>query len=137
MPNANDASQADPPVDPRVYFAAERTLLAWIRTGLAMMGFGFVVARFGVFLRELAAARGDAPQKGVGASLILGTSLVVLAVVVHFLAVVRHWRTVRRLEANLPMRLHPLSLVSLVSLALAIIGIVVIGYLLLGVAAAP
>ena len=30
--------------DPRVHFAAERTLLAWVRTGLAMMGFGFVVA---------------------------------------------------------------------------------------------
>jgi uncharacterized membrane protein YidH (DUF202 family) len=31
------------------YLAAERTLLAWIRTGLALMGFGFVVARFGLF----------------------------------------------------------------------------------------
>jgi putative membrane protein len=35
--------------DPRVYFAAERTLPPWVRTGLAMMGFGFVVARFGLF----------------------------------------------------------------------------------------
>ena len=39
--------------DPRIYFAAERTFLAWIRTGLALMGFGFVVARFGLFLRQL------------------------------------------------------------------------------------
>ena len=38
------------------YLAAERTLLAWIRTGLALMGFGFVVARFGLFLQELQAA---------------------------------------------------------------------------------
>ena len=50
---AMPASQ--PPEDPRVRFAAERTLLAWIRTGLAMMGFGFVVARFGLFLHELSA----------------------------------------------------------------------------------
>lgn len=42
--------------DPRVRLAGERTLLAWIRTGLAMMGFGFVIARFGLFLRETAAA---------------------------------------------------------------------------------
>ena len=39
--------------DPRVYFAAERTFLAWIRTGLGLMGVGFAVARFGFFLREL------------------------------------------------------------------------------------
>jgi putative membrane protein len=37
--------------DPRVYFAAERTLLAWIRTGLTVVGLGFVVARFGLFFR--------------------------------------------------------------------------------------
>jgi len=35
----------------------ERTFLAWLRTGIALMGFGFVVARFGLFLREIAAAR--------------------------------------------------------------------------------
>ena len=37
--------------DPRILFAAERTLLAWVRTGLVMMGFGFVVARFGLVSR--------------------------------------------------------------------------------------
>ena len=34
------------PTDPRILFAAERTLLAWIRTGLAIMGFGFALAHF-------------------------------------------------------------------------------------------
>jgi putative membrane protein len=38
------------PNDPRVFFAAERTLLAWLRTGIAVMGVGFVVARFSLFL---------------------------------------------------------------------------------------
>ena len=41
--------------DPRVYFAAERTFLAWLRTGITVMAFGFVVARFGLFLRLLRA----------------------------------------------------------------------------------
>jgi putative membrane protein len=40
-----------PPNDPRVFFAAERTLLAWVRTGLGLIGMGFVVARFGLFLQ--------------------------------------------------------------------------------------
>jgi len=40
--------------DPRVFFAAERTLLAWLRTGLTVMALGFVVARFGLFLRIVA-----------------------------------------------------------------------------------
>ena len=37
------------------YLAAERTFLAWLRTALALMGFGFVVARFGLFLRRCSA----------------------------------------------------------------------------------
>ena len=34
------------------YLANERTFLAWIRTSIALIGLGFVVARFGLFLRE-------------------------------------------------------------------------------------
>jgi len=39
--------------DPRVFFAAERTLMAWNRTGLTLMAFGFVLERFGLFLHVL------------------------------------------------------------------------------------
>src|SRR5476649_2339332 len=35
--------------DPRVFFAAERTLLAWVRAAIGLIGLGFVVARFGLF----------------------------------------------------------------------------------------
>ena len=43
----------NPDDDPRIFFAAERTLLAWIRTGLGLVGMGFVVAKFGLFIRLL------------------------------------------------------------------------------------
>jgi uncharacterized membrane protein YidH (DUF202 family) len=48
-----------PAVDLRDYLAEERTFLAWIRTGLTLMGFGFVVARFGLFLQMMQITRGD------------------------------------------------------------------------------
>jgi putative membrane protein len=43
----------EPAAAPRVYSAGERTLLAWLRTGIGIMAFGFVVARFGTFLQLL------------------------------------------------------------------------------------
>src|SRR5690348_346415 len=95
--------------DPRVYFAAERTLLAWVRTGLAMMGFGFVVARFGLFLRVLASERAGPPHQPSSLSLGLGTTLVIIGVLANLYAAVRHWRTVRRLEQGRPIRFSPLS----------------------------
>src|ERR1700676_4458494 len=97
-------------LDPRVYFAAERTLLAWVRTGLAMMGFGFVVARFGLFLRELAAVSDVAPRQRSGLSLWVGTTLVIFGVAVNVGAAVKHWYTVRRLERGQPLRFSPWSL---------------------------
>ncbi|SEF72499.1 putative membrane protein [Bryocella elongata] len=87
-----------PEQDPRIYFAAERTFLAWLRTGLALMGIGFAVARFGLFLREIQpTALPHAPQSS-GMSLVLGVCLVVLGVVVDLLATVNHVRLVRELR---------------------------------------
>jgi len=85
--------------DPRVFFAAERTLLAWLRTGLTVMGLGFVVARFGLFLRLLAlqpqAARGD---EHATASAVLGVLFVAAGAIAILVATVQH----RRFVATLP-----------------------------------
>lgn len=61
--------------DPRVYFAAERTLLAWVRSGLTVIGLGFVVARFGLFLQILRHEANPGSQLG---STAIGVGLVVL-----------------------------------------------------------
>lgn len=116
--------------DPRVRFAAERTLLAWVRTGIGLMGFGFVVARFGLFLREIAAVRQAAPLHSTGVSLGIGTALVLLGVTVTLLAAVEHRRIVGRLERGEDYRAPRWSLALFVAVALAALGAVVAAYLI-------
>lgn len=78
----------------RDHAANERTLLAWIRTGIAMMAFGFAIARFGLFLREIATAGPHQPVRGLG-SLSFGVALVGLGLLTNAAATVRFGR-VRR-----------------------------------------
>jgi putative membrane protein len=118
------------PDDPRVRFAAERTFLAWIRTGLAMMGFGFVVARFGMFLRELAAARGAEVPHSPGLSVWVGSALIVLGVVVNVVTAIQHVRVLARLRQGLPLEPNRWPLAVVVAILLSIIGVVMTVYLI-------
>lgn len=82
--------------DPRVFFAAERTLLAWVRTGLTVIGIGFVVARFGLFLRIV--SRDGAAADPTHSSTLLGVSFVLLGSVGIAMGVIQFARFVRTLR---------------------------------------
>ena len=79
--------------DPRVLFAAERTLLAWQRSAIALMGFGFVVERFGLFLQLVAHQPLSGSQRGF--SLGLGVLLLLLGAAVALISA-RQFRQVAK-----------------------------------------
>jgi putative membrane protein len=119
--------------DPRVRFAAERTVLAWMRTGLALMGFGFVVARFGLFLREIATVGHVASrhQRSTGWSLWIGTGLIVLGVIVSLAAASEYYRFVRLAKRGLSYVPRTTLLTIVVAFILAILGVAMAIYLIL------
>ena len=111
-------------VDPRLLQANERTLLAWVRTSIALMTFGFVIARIGLWLRSLAAGGNAAAGHEVGTAWVGGV-FVAMGVLANALAVIRYAasrRAIRRGE-EIPHDPMPIILSVLVTAFGAIIGV--------------
>jgi len=119
-----------PEKDPRVYFAAERTFLAWIRTGLGLMGVGFAVARFGLFLRQMRASETHSVVRSSGLSLWSGVAIVFLGVVVLISSVTQHLALIRELSTGswVPGRVSRNAVI--LALLLALVGLGMSIYLL-------
>ena len=112
------------------YLAAERTLLAWIRTGLALMGFGFVVARFGLFLEEFSFAQHIPPAQSYGLSLWFGTALIAVGIIVNVFAGWHHARLVQALDRGETAHSRPSSHAAAIAFFLALVGLAMSIYLL-------
>ncbi len=116
--------------DLRDYLAAERTLLAWIRTGLALMGFGFVVARFALFLQQVQVSQHAPSLHSYGLSLWFGTALIGAGVAVNLFSVWHHARLVRMMDRGQAVTSHSLALAIATCVFLALVGIGMAIYLI-------
>lgn len=115
--------------DPRVFFAAERTLLAWSRTGLALIAFGFIVERAGLLLALLAPA-GDASDQSP-ALFWLGLGFLAAGAVVTAMSALQYRGVLKTLNPEEVPRGYSLWLAPVTSLVVAALGMAMAVYLLL------
>lgn len=110
----------------QTYLAAERTILAWFRTGLAVMGLGFVVARFGLFLRVSAASLGSSALPKADAhshvSTAIGVALIALAIVMTIGGAAQYKQYLGSVSPGANPPRYSVLLVFLSACSLAVIG---------------
>ncbi|MEO6499344.1 MAG: DUF202 domain-containing protein [Mucilaginibacter sp.] len=115
---------------PTDHLANERTFLAWIRTSIAMMGFGFVIVKFALFVREISVALGDKmtipPGKGYSAT--IGVCMVAFGAIMATLAYLRYSNIEKQLNNNTYFPTKWLS--ALVTVSIIIGSILLVLYLL-------
>jgi len=121
----------------RVHMANERTFLAWIRTSIGIMAFGFVVEKFALFVRQMdrflsqtTTVKTLAPSTSsseLGYSSIVGIILIGLGAAMGLLAFIRYKKVEKQIEEN---TYHPsLILDTLLALAVVVVGLFFIVYL--------
>jgi putative membrane protein len=94
------SSAAPPePARTREHLANERTLLAWVRTAIAFMGLGFVVARFGLFLRQVALERSAAVGPESSLAGYIGIGMVAVGLLATVLSAIRFLRVRAQIDA--------------------------------------
>ena len=118
----------------RVHLANERTFLAWIRTSIGIMAFGFVVEKFALLIKEISHIIGKSGMPQAGAPVIHGYSsafgilLVGLGAGIGLLAFFRFQRVEREIEED-AYHSSP-ALVRFVTVVVLAIGVFLVIYLI-------
>lgn len=127
--DSNNQPQERKPAGPADYLANERTFLAWIRTSIALMGFGFVIVKFAVFIRQAALmTNGNVALVENRSSAVTGIVMVALGAIMATVAYIRYRSIERQLNENSFFPSKWLSV--LVTLSLVIGSILLVIYLL-------
>jgi putative membrane protein len=109
------------------HLANERTFLAWVRTGAAIVVFGFAIGRFSIAMRQLTALQGHA-VRSVGISVVMGSFTIIAGVVLVVAGLVRYRKTRAQLIAG---TFEPAGFVlGLITVVTVVFGLVLAGYLL-------
>jgi putative membrane protein len=117
----------------RVHMANERTFLAWIRTSIGIMAFGFVVEKFALFIKQMSSILGEAnivkalpPSHGYSA--MVGIFLVGLGTLMSLLAFIRYKTIEKQIEEDTYQLTSALDL--LLALSVLAVGIFLVAYLI-------
>jgi putative membrane protein len=100
--------------------AAERTLMAWIRTALALIGFGFTIAKFHDYLEQSDLQLAVDP---IHSALLFGGSFIAIGVFGLIAAIVQHWRILKRLESDVFVYTQPRRLPMFMAIFIVLIGL--------------
>lgn len=133
MPDAVNYKKPSKTGDGQVHMANERTFLAWIRTSIGVMAFGFVVERFALFIRQMSYVLRKAnieyklpPSHGYSA--IVGIFLVGLGALISLLAFIRFKKVEKQINENTYQSSSMLGI--LLTIAILAVGIFLIVYLI-------
>jgi putative membrane protein len=117
----------------RVHLANERTFLAWIRTSIGIMAFGFVVVKFALFLKQMSiilkpSTSGNTLPPSHGYSAIIGIFLVGLGTLLVLLAFIRYKKVEKQIDTD---TFQPSSILDvIITASILSVGIFLVTYLI-------
>ncbi|MDA8215582.1 MAG: DUF202 domain-containing protein [Nitrospiraceae bacterium] len=101
MPEMTEDKKSSKVRNRRVHMANERTFLAWIRTSIGIMAFGFVVEKFALFVRQISYFLGkEIPPPSHGYSSFFGIFLVALGALMGILSFIRYKKVERQIDED-------------------------------------